>query len=126
MFTPIAFAYTGSRACSASINAATPPNFCTSAIACRATVVLPDDSGPYISIILPLGSPPTPRAKSRVSEPVDTALTCKSGLSPSLLIDSSPHSFLIWERAVSSAFFLASASVVVAFVFSTFHSRFSK
>ncbi len=31
---------------SASINAATPPFFCASAIACKATVVLPEDSGP--------------------------------------------------------------------------------
>ncbi len=53
--TPKAAAYFGSKACSASINAATPPFFCTSAIAWRATVVLPDDSGPYTSMIRPLG-----------------------------------------------------------------------
>lgn len=34
------------KACSASINAASPPSFCTSAMTCRATVVLPEDSGP--------------------------------------------------------------------------------
>ena len=33
-------------ACSASINAAVPPCFCTSAIACNVSVVLPLDSGP--------------------------------------------------------------------------------
>ena len=47
------------------MNAATPPAFCASATTCKATVVLPEDSGPYTSIILPLGSPPTPRAASR-------------------------------------------------------------
>ena len=46
MLTPRFFAYTGSRACSASIKAARPPLFCTSAIAWRAKVVLPLDSGP--------------------------------------------------------------------------------
>ena len=44
--TAIFLAYTGSRACSASINPAIPPLFWTSATICRATVVLPLDSGP--------------------------------------------------------------------------------
>ena len=59
--TPRFLAYIGSRACSASIYPAIPPIFCTSATRWRAIVVLPEDSGPYISIILPLGMPPTPR-----------------------------------------------------------------
>jgi len=42
--TPNFFAYTGSNACSASINAALPPVFWTSAIAWSANVVFPDDS----------------------------------------------------------------------------------
>ena len=46
MSTPKFLAYTGSRACSASINAALPPVFWTSAMAWRAKVVLPEDSGP--------------------------------------------------------------------------------
>jgi hypothetical protein len=45
--------------------------FCDSAMAWIAKVVLPDDSGPYISITLPLGKPPTPKAMSRPNEPVD-------------------------------------------------------
>ena len=49
----------GSRACSASINPAMPPLFCTSATIWSATVVLPLDSGPYTSMILPLGIPPS-------------------------------------------------------------------
>ena len=46
MSTPSFFAYSGSRACSASTNAAMPPAFWALATACRATVVLPLDSGP--------------------------------------------------------------------------------
>ena len=46
MSTPSAFAYSGSSACSASMNTATPPARWQLAIACRATVVLPEDSGP--------------------------------------------------------------------------------
>lgn len=54
---------------------ASPPILCASATTWRASVVLPDDSGPYISIILPRGSPPIPVAASRVTEPVDIAST---------------------------------------------------
>src|SRR5712692_10276759 len=41
------------------------------ASACRATVVLPLDSGPKISIIRPRGRPRPPNAISRLSAPVD-------------------------------------------------------
>ena len=44
--TPSALAYSGSSACSASMNAAMPPAFCALATAWSATVVLPLDSGP--------------------------------------------------------------------------------
>ena len=44
--TPSALAYSGSSACSASMNAAMPPAACALATACSATVVLPLDSGP--------------------------------------------------------------------------------
>ena len=33
--------------------------------------ILSDDSGPYISIILPFGKPPIPSAKSKLKDPVD-------------------------------------------------------
>ena len=39
-------AYVGSRACSASTNAAVPPSFWISAMTCSVSVVLPEDSGP--------------------------------------------------------------------------------
>ena len=42
------------------INPAIPPLFCTSAIICKVTVVLPLDSVRYISITLPLGIPRAP------------------------------------------------------------------
>ena len=41
-----AFIDAGSSACSASMNAHTPPFFCASAMMCRVRVVFPDDSGP--------------------------------------------------------------------------------
>ena len=46
VFTPNFFAYTGSKACSASTNAHIPPDFWASAITWRASVVFPEDSGP--------------------------------------------------------------------------------
>ena len=69
--TPNFFAYCGSRACSASTNAHTPPFFCSSATQCNVRVVLPELSGPYISTIRPLGNPPIPKAISKPNEPVD-------------------------------------------------------
>ena len=44
--TPSLPQYSGSRACSASMNAARPPVFCAWAMTCSASVVLPEDSGP--------------------------------------------------------------------------------
>ena len=44
--TPSFFAYSGSRACSASMKAAMPPSRWAFATAWSATVVFPDDSGP--------------------------------------------------------------------------------
>ena len=47
------------------------PTFCALAIICKVKVVLPLLSGPYISTILPLGTPPTPKALSIPKEPVE-------------------------------------------------------
>ena len=63
-------AYVLSKACSASIKAAIPPCFCASAMQCIERVVFPEDSGPKISITLPLGSPPIPKAISKLKDPV--------------------------------------------------------
>ena len=46
MFTPSFFAYPGSKACSASMNAQVPPVFWASAMMWRVRVVLPELSGP--------------------------------------------------------------------------------
>ncbi len=91
IFTPMCFAYSGSSACSASINAHRPPNFCACAITESARVVFPDDSGPNISIIRPLGSPPTPNATSKEKEPVGIVSTCIAVCSPSFMIAPSPN-----------------------------------
>ena len=66
--------YSASSACSASMNAASPPSFCASAMTCSESVVLPDDSGPKISMMRPRGRPPTPRAASTPIEPLEMAL----------------------------------------------------
>ena len=42
----LTFEYSGSKACSASMSAAVPPLFWTSAMACSANVVFPLLSGP--------------------------------------------------------------------------------
>ena len=52
------------------MNATTPPRAWASARTCWQTVVLPDDSGPKISVIRPRGMPPTPSARSSAIEPV--------------------------------------------------------
>ena len=103
VFTPKLWAYTGSSECSASINAALPPCFCTSAIACNANVVLPEDSGPYISIILPLGYPPTPRAISKLNEPLGHTSTSLCSCSPSFIIAPFPNCFSMSANTCSNA-----------------------
>src|ERR1035437_10267447 len=46
------------------MNAARPPAFWALAITCSINVVLPEDSGPKISMTRPRGMPPTPSARS--------------------------------------------------------------
>ena len=48
-----------------------PPFFCASAMTCSASVVLPELSGPKISMMRPRGRPPMPSAISSPSEPVE-------------------------------------------------------
>ena len=90
-FTPSFRAYPGSRACSASIKAAVPPTFWALAITCSMTVVLPEDSGPYISTIRPRGKPPTPSARSIDKAPVGmTSIFFWEGALPRRMILPSP------------------------------------
>ena len=105
--TPKCFAYTGSNACSASMNAASPFIFCASAIICNARVVFPDDSGPYISIILPLGTPPIPNAISSPNAPVGIASIFIAWNSPSFITDPLPNCFSICPIAASNALFFS-------------------
>ena len=111
MSTPSASAYTGSSACSTSMKATSPPFFWASARTCRASVVLPLDSGPYTSMMRPRGTPPTPSARSRPMLPVEMASTCMAALSPSFITAPLPNCFSIWASAVASASFLAPGSV---------------
>ena len=82
--------------------------FWASAMMCRASVVLPDDSGPKISTTRPRGRPPMPSAMSRPSEPVDTVSTSIGRLPlPSRMIEPLPKFRSIWESAASNAFDLS-------------------
>src|ERR1051326_3483446 len=85
------------------MKAAAPPARCASAITCSASVVLPEDSGPKISITRPRGKPPTPRALSSEIDPDGIALTGKTLRDPSRRTDPFPNCFSIWARAESMA-----------------------
>src|SRR3984885_2827811 len=98
----------GSSACSASTKAQTPPFFCASAITCSVSVVLPEDSGPYISITRPRGKPPTPSAMSRPSDPVGTvSISTAFWFLPRRMIEPLPNARSICDRAASSALVLS-------------------
>ena len=78
------------------MNAAIPPAFCASATTCSATVVLPDDSGPKISMMRPRGNPPTPSALSSEMEPVEIAETgTMASFDPSRTMEPLPNCFSI-------------------------------
>jgi len=105
-------AYEASNACSASMKAAVPPARWALAAMVMARVVLPDDSGPKISMILPRGTPPIPRAMSTESAPVeiDGTLTLAAAL-PSFMMAPWPNCFSICDRATSSDLPLPSSAL---------------
>ncbi len=76
-------------------------------MACRATVVLPDASGPKTSITLPLGNPPTPRAISNAIEPLGITSTALMSASPILMMAPLPYSFSSCANAAFRAFCLS-------------------
>src|SRR5690348_4095762 len=81
-----------------------PPAFCASATTCRASVVLPDDSGPKISTTRPRGMPPTPSAASKEMAPVEiTEMGTTASLLPRRMIEPLPNCFSICETARSIA-----------------------
>ena len=70
-------------------------------------VVLPELSGPYISITRPLGKPPIPKATSNVKEPVETdSISLIAAVSPKRIIAPLPNCFSICPKAAANAFFL--------------------
>src|SRR5436190_4461147 len=85
------------------MKATTPPRFWASASTCWQTVVLPDDSGPKISVIRPRGMPPTPSARSSAIEPVGIESTACRSAEPSFMIDPRPNCFSIARIAASTA-----------------------
>src|SRR3954447_23770697 len=86
------------------MNATTPPFFCASARTCWQRVVLPEDSGPKISVIRPRGMPPPPSARSSAMDPVGIASTCCFSDVPSFMIEPRPNCFSIERMAASTAF----------------------
>ena len=91
------------------MNAAMPPAFCALATACSATVVFPDDSGPYISTMRPRGRPPRPSATSSAIEPVGITSTGTRVSSPRRMTEPLPNCRSIWSSAVSRDFSLSPA-----------------
>src|ERR1700730_17148558 len=68
-------------------------------------VVLPDDSGPKISMTRPRGMPPTPSAMSRPNEPVGIESTSYvAPASPKRMTEPFPNCFSIWLSAAARAF----------------------
>ena len=85
------------------MNATTPPRAWASARTCWQTVVLPDDSGPKISVMRPRGMPPTPSARSSAIEPVGIVSRTSFSRDPSFMIAPRPNCFSIVARAASTA-----------------------
>src|SRR5688572_2612538 len=85
------------------MKATTPPRAWASARTCWQTVVLPDDSGPKISVIRPRGMPPTPSARSSAIDPVGIESTACRSAEPSFMIAPRPNCFSIADNAASTA-----------------------
>src|SRR5690242_17977064 len=116
MSTPSFLAYSTSRACSASMYAAAPPSRWACATTCSASVVLPLDSGPKISVTRPRGIPPIPMAASRLMAPVGITSTRTRGASaPIRMIAPLPQVFSICVMARFRAFLRSSESFATSF-----------
>src|SRR4051794_37343268 len=85
------------------MNAHVPPSFCASATACNVSVVLPEDSGPKISMTRPRGSPPTPSARSSDNDPVGMTSTSCALLPSSGMIAPLPNCFSMAAMAACTA-----------------------
>src|ERR1700716_3454785 len=85
-----------------------PPFFCPSATVCSASVVLPEDSGPYISTPGPRARPPTPSAMSSPSEPDEmVSMSMERSFLPSFITEPLPNWRSIWESAADRALVLS-------------------
>src|SRR2546429_3329111 len=116
MSTPSFLAYSTSSACSASMYAAAPPCRWEWATTCNASVVLPLDPGPKISVTRPRGIPPMPIAASRLIAPVGIASTRTWGESaPIRMMAPLPHVFSICVIARLSALRRSSVSLGASF-----------
>src|SRR5262245_27008728 len=72
-------------------------------------VVLPDDSGPKISMMRPRGTPLPPKARSMLKAPVEIPSISRLVLSPSCMIAPLPNCFSICCRAPFNSRSLRSA-----------------
>ena len=73
----------------------------------RQKVVFPEDSGPYISTILPLGKPPAPKAKSIARDPDEMTDTFILVASPKRIKAPSPNFlFIPWNASSRSGLVL--------------------
>src|SRR5580698_3483522 len=77
----------------------------------RVMVVLPEDSGPKISMTRPRGTPPTPRAASKEMEPVEMTEIGTTSFEPSRMMEPLPNCFSSPERASSIALLRSSATI---------------
>ena len=96
------------------MNAAMPPVFCAFAMIVRASVVFPEDSGPYISTTLPRGTPPIPSAMSSDIAPVEIDGMSSETSSPRRMMAPSPKLSLM-SATVASRGVSASAKLTLAF-----------
>ena len=80
-----------------------PPLRWASATTCIASVDLPDDSGPKISMTRPRGKPPIPSAMSRGSAPVGMEAMVMESFSPMRMMEPLPNCLSIWPSAASRA-----------------------
>ena len=80
-----------------------------------AKVVLPDDSGPKISMILPLGNPPTPRAKSIVTDPVEITSIGSIAVSPKRITVPFPKDLSNLSMVICKAFNFSAFAEFVSF-----------
>src|SRR5215475_778184 len=92
-----------------------PPAFWAWATTCSARVVLPELSGPKISMTRPRGSPPTPTAASRPMLEVEITGTSSDLWSPRRMIAPLPNCFSMLSRAASTAFAFSLFSIAIGF-----------